>query len=113
MPLSGQIVEVRVPRREVSFGSDSGRCSTRRLGAKRSVVVMVDLGSRRRRLPDDRCDEISIHHPLAAERLGSQGRVVATDIALPMLEIARAKPVSAGAARIEYLQSLVAALGAP
>jgi len=33
MSLSGQIVEVRVPRREVSFGSDSGRCSTRRLGA--------------------------------------------------------------------------------
>ena len=50
---------------------------------------------------------------LAAARLGSQGRVVATDIALPMLEIARAKPVIAGAARIEYLESLAAPLAAP
>src|SRR5437763_7964910 len=50
---------------------------------------------------------------LAAARLGSQGRVVATDIALPMLEIARAKPVIAGAARIEYLESPAAPLAAP
>src|SRR6266436_10321549 len=46
-------------------------------------------------------------------RLGSQGRVVATDIALPMLDIARAKPVVAGAARIEYLESPAAPLAAP
>ena len=50
---------------------------------------------------------------LAAVRLGSQGRVVATDIALPMLDIARAKPVVAGAARIEYLESPAAPLAAP
>src|SRR6266436_3193552 len=50
---------------------------------------------------------------LAAARLGSQGRVVATDIALPMLDIARAKPVAAGAARIEYVESPAAPLAAP
>src|SRR6266566_9517572 len=50
---------------------------------------------------------------LAAARLGSKGRVVATDIALPMLDIARAKPVVAGAARIEYLESPAAPLAAP
>src|SRR6266446_141502 len=69
MSLSGQIVEVWVPRRAVSFGSDSGRCSTRRLGAKRSVVVLVGLGSGCRGSIDDRCDEISVHHPLGAESL--------------------------------------------
>src|ERR1700687_5988224 len=42
---------------------------------------------------------------LAAARLGSKGRVVATDIALPMLDVARAKPVVAGAAPLEYVQS--------
>src|SRR5260370_8678859 len=41
------------------------------------------------------------------------GRVVATDIALLMLEIARAKPVAAGAAQIEYVESPAAPLEAP
>src|SRR5260370_11496423 len=50
---------------------------------------------------------------LAAARLGPKGRVVATDIALPMLDIARAKPVAAGAARIEYVESPAAPLEAP
>ena len=50
---------------------------------------------------------------LAAARLGSKGRVVATDIALPMLDIARAKPEVAGAARIEYVESPAAPLAAP
>jgi len=50
---------------------------------------------------------------LAAVRLGPQGRVVATDIALPMLDIARAKPVVAGAAQIEYVESPAAPLAAP
>ena len=49
---------------------------------------------------------------LAAARLGSRGRVVATDIALPMLDIARAKPVAAGAAQIEYVESPAAPLAA-
>jgi len=49
---------------------------------------------------------------LAAARLGSRGRVVATDIALPMLDIARAKPVAAGAAQIEYVDSPAAPLAA-
>src|SRR6476659_3777896 len=50
---------------------------------------------------------------LAAARLGSRGRVVATDIALPTLDIARAKPVAAGAAQIEYVESPAAPLAAP
>jgi ubiquinone/menaquinone biosynthesis C-methylase UbiE len=50
---------------------------------------------------------------LAAVRLGSQGRIVATDIAVLMLDIARAKPVVAGAARIEYVESPAAPLAAP
>jgi ubiquinone/menaquinone biosynthesis C-methylase UbiE len=50
---------------------------------------------------------------LAAARLGSQGRIVATDIAPPMLDIARAKPVLTGAAPIEYLESPAAPLAAP
>ena len=49
---------------------------------------------------------------LAAMRLGPGGRIVATDIALPMLDIARAKPVQAGAAPIEYLESPAAPLAA-
>ena len=49
---------------------------------------------------------------LAAVRLGSQGHVVATDIALPMLDIARAKPEVAGAAKIEYVESPAAPLAA-
>src|SRR6266446_5075951 len=50
---------------------------------------------------------------LAAARLGPAGRVVATDIAVTMLDIARAKPVAAGAARIEYVESPAAPLAAP
>lgn len=49
---------------------------------------------------------------LAAVRLGPRGRVVATDIAPPMLDIARSKPVLAGAAPIEYLESPAAPLTA-
>ncbi len=50
---------------------------------------------------------------LAAARLGSRGRVVATDIAPLMLDIARAKPAIAGAAPIEYLESPAAPLAVP
>jgi ubiquinone/menaquinone biosynthesis C-methylase UbiE len=42
---------------------------------------------------------------LAAAKVGSSGRVVATDIAPLMLDIARAKPLVAGAGPIEYLES--------
>jgi ubiquinone/menaquinone biosynthesis C-methylase UbiE len=42
---------------------------------------------------------------LAAQRLGSQGRVMATDIAPLMLEIARGKPTVGDAAAIEYRES--------
>jgi ubiquinone/menaquinone biosynthesis C-methylase UbiE len=49
---------------------------------------------------------------LAALRLGSRGRVVATDIARPMLDIARAKPAVTGAAPIEYVESPAAPLDA-
>jgi ubiquinone/menaquinone biosynthesis C-methylase UbiE len=50
---------------------------------------------------------------LAAARLGPQGRIVATDIAPLMLDIARAKPPLAGAAPIEYLESPAAPLASP
>src|ERR1700681_71430 len=50
---------------------------------------------------------------LAAARLGSRGRVVATDIAPLMLDIARAKPAIAGAAPIEYQESPAAPLAIP
>jgi ubiquinone/menaquinone biosynthesis C-methylase UbiE len=50
---------------------------------------------------------------LAAARLGSKGRIVATDIAPLMLNIARAKPPLTGAAPIEYLESPAAPLAAP
>ncbi len=49
---------------------------------------------------------------LASLRLGSTGRVVATDIAPPMLNIARGKPALTGAAPIEYLESPAAPLNA-
>jgi ubiquinone/menaquinone biosynthesis C-methylase UbiE len=49
---------------------------------------------------------------LAAVRLGSRGRVVGTDIAPLMLDIARAKPVLADAAPIEYVESPAAPLAA-
>src|SRR5260370_1116321 len=50
---------------------------------------------------------------LAAPRLGPKGRIVATDIARPMLDIARAKPSLTGAAPIEYVESPAAPLSAP
>lgn len=50
---------------------------------------------------------------LAALRLGSQGRVVATDIAQGMLNIARAKPALTRAAPIEYVESPAAPLNVP
>lgn len=49
---------------------------------------------------------------LAAPRLGPNGRIVATDIARPMLDIARAKPALSGSAPIEYVESPAAPLGA-
>jgi ubiquinone/menaquinone biosynthesis C-methylase UbiE len=50
---------------------------------------------------------------LAALRLGSQGRVVATDIAPAMLNIARAKRAVTRAAPIEYVESPAAPLNLP
>jgi ubiquinone/menaquinone biosynthesis C-methylase UbiE len=50
---------------------------------------------------------------LAALRVGPRGRIVASDIAPPMLDIARAKPALDGAAAIEYVESLAAPLAAP
>jgi ubiquinone/menaquinone biosynthesis C-methylase UbiE len=50
---------------------------------------------------------------LAAMRVGLDGRIVATDIAPPMLEIARAKPTVSGAAPIDYIESPAAPLTAP
>ena len=49
---------------------------------------------------------------LAAQRVGPGGRVSATDIAEPMLDIARSKPHPSGAAPIEYLLSPAAPLRA-
>jgi len=50
---------------------------------------------------------------LAAPRLGPKGRIVATDISRPMLDIARAKPALTGVAPIEYVESPAAPLSAP
>jgi ubiquinone/menaquinone biosynthesis C-methylase UbiE len=50
---------------------------------------------------------------LAAARVGPRGRVLATDIALPMLEIARAKPIPNEAAPIDYIECPAAPLAAP
>jgi ubiquinone/menaquinone biosynthesis C-methylase UbiE len=49
---------------------------------------------------------------LAAMRLGPQGRVVATDIAQPMLDIAKGKTQPPTSAPIEYLHSPAAPLAA-
>src|ERR671936_1129863 len=49
---------------------------------------------------------------LAAVRVGAEGRVVAIDIAQPMLDIAKAKAPPPGAAPIEYLKSPSAPLPA-
>jgi ubiquinone/menaquinone biosynthesis C-methylase UbiE len=50
---------------------------------------------------------------LAAMRLGPQGRVVATDIAQPMLDIAKGKTQPPASAAIEYLLSPAAPLAVP
>src|SRR5262245_17505231 len=50
--------------------------------------------------------------PLAAVRLGAEGRVVAIDIAQPMLDIAKAKAPPPAAAPIEYLNSPAAPVAA-
>jgi len=50
---------------------------------------------------------------LAAVRVGAKGRVVATDIAPPMLDIAKAKGQPSAAAPIDYLCSPAAPLAAP
>src|SRR5262245_35724508 len=50
---------------------------------------------------------------LAAGEVGPRGRVVATDISLPMLEIAMAKPVPSEAAPIDYVECPAAPLAAP
>src|SRR5438270_12516880 len=42
---------------------------------------------------------------LAAARLGARGRIVATDISEPMLDIAKRKSQPSTSAPIEYLQS--------
>jgi SAM-dependent methyltransferase len=47
---------------------------------------------------------------LAAERVGRQGRVVGTDISAAMVDLARAKPISAEGAPIEYLVAPAAPL---
>lgn len=50
---------------------------------------------------------------LAAARVGPQGRVVGTDIAPLMLDVAKAKPPIPNAASIEYVESPAAPLAAP
>lgn len=50
---------------------------------------------------------------LAAEKLGRNGRVVATDISAAMLAIARQKPRNSAAAEIHYVESPAAPLTAP
>lgn len=47
---------------------------------------------------------------LAAERVGPTGKVTATDISPPMLEIARGKPLAANSAAIDYVESPAAPL---
>ena len=49
---------------------------------------------------------------VAAKRVGPGGRVVATDISLPMLDVADSKPSSPASAPITYIQSPAAPLGA-
>src|SRR5262249_2271447 len=48
---------------------------------------------------------------LAAKRIGSGGRVVATDISRPMLDVANSKPSSPDSAPIAYIESPAAPLG--
>src|SRR5947207_11643780 len=47
---------------------------------------------------------------LAAQRVGSGGRITAADIAEPMLDVARSKPHPSNAAPIEYVLSPAAPL---
>ena len=48
---------------------------------------------------------------VAAKRIGSGGRVVATDISRPMLDVANSKPSSPDSAPITYIESPAAPLG--
>jgi ubiquinone/menaquinone biosynthesis C-methylase UbiE len=48
---------------------------------------------------------------LAAKRIGPSGRVVATDISRPMLDVANSKPSSPDSAPITYIESPAAPLG--
>jgi len=48
---------------------------------------------------------------LAAKRIGSGGRVVATDISRPMLDVAKSKPSLPDSAPITYIESPAAPLG--
>ena len=48
---------------------------------------------------------------VAAERIGPGGRVVATDISRPMLDVANSKPSLPEAAPITYIESPAAFLG--
>ena len=50
---------------------------------------------------------------MAAERVGSLGKVIATDISAPMLQVARSKPSLAASAPIEYLECAAAPLLVP
>lgn len=50
---------------------------------------------------------------MAAERVGSAGKVIATDISAPMLQVARSKPSPAASAPIEYLECAAAPLLVP
>ena len=47
---------------------------------------------------------------LAAKRIGPSGRVVATDISRPMLDVAKSKPSSPNSAPITYVESPAAPL---
>jgi len=50
---------------------------------------------------------------VAAERVGPTGRVTGVDLSGPMLAVARAKPILAGMAPIEYVESPAAPLAVP
>jgi ubiquinone/menaquinone biosynthesis C-methylase UbiE len=50
---------------------------------------------------------------LLAEKVGTEGLVVGVDMSLPMLEVARAKPLTPGAGKIEYVESQVTPLILP
>jgi ubiquinone/menaquinone biosynthesis C-methylase UbiE len=50
---------------------------------------------------------------LAAMRVGPEGRVLAIDIAQPMLDIAKAKAVSPGSAKVDYQLSPATPLPSP